>query len=158
MRWTTIGVLLVAALGAIPAAAQDMFPNVEYIAGRAGMEDKKKGTLLVGDTELRLADKKGETILAVPLATITEVSNSTERKDAGFAKKAAFGIFAGSKKEDFVVIASQTATDAEALIFKIHEKNVAPGLVAKLKFRLGKLRVGADSTGGPKPSNPPPSR
>ncbi len=139
MRWTTIAAA--AALSIVPAAAaaQEMFPNVEYIAGRAGLEDKKKGTLLIGEAELKLVDKKGSSILVIPLATVTEVSNSTERKDAGLIKKAAFGIFAGSKKEDFVVVSTQTATDAEGIVFKVYEKNMAPGLVAKLKFRLGRL-------------------
>ncbi len=134
--------LLILVLGiSAPASAQDMFPNVEYIGGKAGMEDQKKGTLLIGESDIKLVDKKGKALLSIPVQTITEVSNSTERKDAGLVKKAAFGIFAGSKREDFIVISTQTETDAEGLVFKVHEKNTAPGIVAKLRFRLSKVQA-----------------
>jgi len=154
MRWSTMAATVAFLVGPATAAAQDLFPNVEYISGRAGMEDKKKGTLLIGDSEVKLMDKKGGTILTIPLSAITEATNSTERGDAGLVKKAAFGIFAGSKKEDYLVISTETATEAEGIVFRVHEKNVAPGLVAKLRFRLGKLKATEDTVGHPRAPGP----
>lgn len=122
--------------------AQDMFPNVEYLAGKAGWKDKKKGTLLVSDTEVRFVSGKGELYFAVPMASIREVSNSLDRQDASVGKKLAFGMFAKSKKEETVVITAATEGDAEAIVFKVNEKNVAPGIVAKIKLRAEKAAKG----------------
>ncbi len=137
--------------------AQDMFANVEYLAGKTGWKDKRKGTLLISDAEVRFVSEKGELLFAVPMASIRDVSNSLDRQDPGLGKKLAFGMFAKSSKQEVVVISTATTNDAEAIVFKINEKNTAPAIVAKIKFRMEKAaKPGGPETPRVRETLPPP--
>jgi hypothetical protein len=105
-------VVLVLALFPLSLSAQDVFPEVEYFSGHAGMDRHQKGILLLSDSVLRLNDANtGAIYLEIPLAGITEVGNQTDVRDASVGKKIMFGFLAGSRKQDFVQITYETVAD-----------------------------------------------
>jgi hypothetical protein len=128
-----------------PAAAlhaQEMFPDVEYVAGKDGFADKAKGTLVLGPEELRFVNKDGNLIFAIPVASITEVTQDVQVRDASVGKKLLFGGLAGSRKQEFVQITSESATTAEGIVFKV-KQGTSINVVAKIKFAVKRAGNGA---------------
>ncbi len=128
--------------------AQEMFPDVEYVAGKDGFSDKAKGTLILGSDELRFVNKDGNLIFAVPVASITEVTQDVQVRDASVGKKLLFGGLAGSRKQEFVQITSESATTAEGIVFKV-KQGTSVNVVAKIKFavkRAGNTPRSAEAT------------
>jgi hypothetical protein len=76
----------------------------------------------------------------IPLRSITDVSSSTQVRGPSTGSKIAFGLLAGDRKEEFVGLVYETATSAEAPIFKT-QKAQASALEAKIRFRLKKLGI-----------------
>ena len=138
--------LLATALIASTAWAEDLFPDIQYVSGRAGFGEKiKGGSLTLTADELRFADKQGKVIFTVPLTEITEVSNSIEQNPGSTGAKLMLGVFA-SKKEEFVYVNTETSSAAEALVFKVKNKT-SPAIVAKIKFQLKSAKAsGAAAT------------
>jgi hypothetical protein len=128
------------------AAAQEMYSDVEYISGHADMTDKQKGTLLIGESELKFTRKDGTLLFSVPLSGVTEVSNQVEVRDASVGKKLLFGGLAGSRKQDFVQVSYETEQLAEGLVFKV-KQGTSTGIVAKLKFAVKKKKGTPPSSG-----------
>lgn len=133
----------VVALGAAlvcvpPLFAGDTYPGTEYISGKAGFAQKIKGTLTIEPEEVRFADKNGTTVFNIPMAAIKKASNSTEKDEGSFGRKAALGIFA-SKTEEFLQVDTETAEGAEAVVFKT-KKKTSPGMSAKINFHVEKRR------------------
>lgn len=134
-RFFALSLLLVA-----PAArleAQEMFPDVEYVAGKDGFADKEKGTLVLGTEELRFVKKDGNLIFAIPVATITEVTQDVQIRDASVGKKLLFGGLAGSRKQEFIQITAETDKSAEGVVFKV-KQGTSVNVVAKIKFAMKK--------------------
>ncbi len=128
--------------------AQEMFPDVEYVAGKDGFADKAKGTLILGTDELRFVNKDGNLIFAVPVASITEVTQDVQVRDASVGKKLLFGGLAGSRKQEFVQITAESATTAEGIVFKV-KQGTSINVVAKIKFavkRAGSAPKSAEAT------------
>lgn len=136
--FASVLLLAMAALGH-EASAQEMVPDVEYISGHEGMTDKVKGTLLIGDSELKFTKKDGTPIFTVALSSITEVGNQTDIRDASVGKKLLFGGLAGSRKQDFVQVTYETEKLAEGLVFKV-KQGTSTGIVAKVKFAVKKAK------------------
>jgi hypothetical protein len=134
-----LSLLAVASLGIGTAAAQEMYPDVEYVSGHENMTDKQKGTLLIGSSEMKFTKKDGTVIFAVPLSGVTEVSSQTEIRDGSVGKKLLFGGLAGSRKQDFVQVSYETEKMAEGLVFKV-KQGTSTGIVAKLKFAVKKAK------------------
>jgi secreted protein with Ig-like and vWFA domain len=138
-------------LSLAPAAAlqaQEMFPDVEYVAGKDGFADKAKGTLILGGEELRFVNKDGNLIFAVPVATITEVTQDVQVRDASVGKKLLFGGLAGSRKQEFVQITSESATTAEGIVFKV-KQGTSVNVVAKIKFAIKRAGTGSKPAAAP---------
>jgi hypothetical protein len=130
--------LVVLALVPVRAAqAQDMFPDVEYVAGKDNFPEKKKGTLMIGADELRFVDKNGELIFAIPLSTVTEVTQDVQIRDASVGKKLLFGGLAGSRKQEFIQITSETENSAEGVVFKV-KQGTSVNVMAKVRFAVKK--------------------
>ncbi len=127
---------------AASAQAQEMFPDVEYVAGKDGFAEKAKGTLVLGPEELRFVNKDGNLIFSIPVASITEVTQDVQVRDASVGKKLLFGGLAGSRKQEFVQITSESATTAEGVVFKV-KQGTSVNVVAKIKFAV--KRAGAGS-------------
>jgi hypothetical protein len=123
-------------------AAQEMFPDVEYVAGKDGVADKAKGTLILGAEEIRFVNKDGNLIFAIPVASITEVTQDVQVRDASVGKKLLFGGLAGSRKQEFVQITSESATTAEGIVFKV-KQGTSVNVVAKIKFAVKRAGNGA---------------
>ncbi len=139
LRAALLSLIAALSVGVEAISAQEMYPDVEYISGREGMPDKQKGTLLVGDNEVKFTKKDGTTLFTIPLAGITEVNNQTEIRDASVGKKLLFGGLAGSRKQDFVNITYETAELAEGIVFKV-KQGTSTGVVAKIKFAVKKAK------------------
>jgi len=150
---TTIAVAM--AFGST-VAAQDIFKDVEYISGHAGMNDKKKGMLTVGDSVVQFLDQDGTLVFKIPLEEITEVNNQTDVRDASVGKKLLFGGFAGSRKQEFVQISYETKDMAEGLVFKV-KQGTSPGIVAKVRFAVKRKKGQVPASESTK-SNPPPPK
>jgi hypothetical protein len=120
-------------------AAQDVFPQVEYISGHSGAVDKAKGSLVIGDSELKFTNKDGALLFSIPLSDVTEVSNQTDIRDPSLGKKILFGLFAGSRKQEFVQVTYETEEVAEGIVFKV-KQGISPGIVAKLRFAVKKTQ------------------
>ena len=144
------------ALAASPAYAQDTFPDIEYISGHAGMQDKVKGVLVLDATELRFQGKDGQVLITIPLSGITEVGNQTDIRDASVGKKLLFGGLAGSRKQDFVQVTYETSQTAEGLVFKV-KQGTSTGIVAKIKFAVKKATGTPPATDTTKSHPAPPS-
>src|SRR5262245_25926227 len=94
-----IGLAAVACLAALPAIAQDLFPNTQYISGQAGFDKKIKGTLVVTDTEIKFTSEKGQPVFSLPLATVTDAKATREHEGGSFGRKMALGVFASKNVE-----------------------------------------------------------
>ena len=121
------------------ASAQDMYPEVEYISGHENMTNKQKGTLLIGDSELKFTKKDGTILFSVPFSGVTEVSNQSDIRDASVGKKLLWGGLAGSRKQEFLQVAFETDKMAEGLVFKV-KQGTSAGMVAKIKFAVKKAK------------------
>jgi hypothetical protein len=119
---------------AAPALAQETFSDMEYISGHAGLSDKVKGRLEVGDSAIRFLDKHDREVFSIPIATITEVTNSVEENVGSTGRKLLLGAFA-SRSEEFLYITTESDAGAEGLVFKCKRKT-SPGIVAKIKFQV----------------------
>jgi hypothetical protein len=131
--------LLLLLFSVMPAfAADEVFPDVRYVSGRSGFDEKVKGTLTLTESELRFADQDGKPLFTIPLAEITEVSNSVEQNPGSTGAKLLLGVFA-SKKEEFLYVSTETASAAEALVFKCRNKT-SPAMLAKIRFQMKKAK------------------
>ncbi len=141
-------ILILAALTvAIPAvvAAQDSFRDVEYVSGRAGMDRKMKGTLVIDDSMITLRDKSnGASLITIPISIVSEASASEGVNSGSMGRKLLLGVFA-AHEEEFVTISTVTATDAEAIVLKV-KRNESLGIVAKVHFRVRKRAVPDSAT------------
>jgi hypothetical protein len=70
-----------------PAAAQDVFPEVEYMAGHTGAVNKAKGSLVIGESELKFTTKNGALLFSIPLSGITEVTSQTDIQIRALARR-----------------------------------------------------------------------
>ena len=117
--------------------AQDLFPDVEYVAGKDNFPEKQKGTLMIGADELRFVDKNGKLIFAIPLTSVTEVTQDVQIRDASVGKKLLFGGLAGSRKQEFIQITSETENSAEGVVFKV-KQGTSVNVMAKVRFAVKK--------------------
>lgn len=123
---------------AAPAFCGDSFPGTEYVSGKGGLQSKVKGTLVIEENEVRFLAGNGAAVFSIPMATVMKATDSREKDEGSFGRKAALGIFA-SKTEEFLQLDTQSETGAEAVVFKC-KKKTAPGMAAKINFYAGKLR------------------
>jgi hypothetical protein len=122
-----------AMIAALPLLAADTFPDVEYLSGKAGLEKKVKGSLVIDEKEIRFTDKKQQTVFAIPIAHVVSASQSREREEGSFGRKMALGIFA-SKTEEFLRVETKSPEGAEVVVFKT-KKERSPGMAAKINFQ-----------------------
>jgi len=140
--------------------AQDIVPDVEYFTGKEGFAEKKKGILVLSADGVKFAEKNGDKIFDIPMAAITQVERSTDIRDPSVGKKLLFGSLAGSRKQEFVTISTETESTAEAITFKL-KQNTGAAAVAKINFYRKKAgaAVADDSTSSTTTkSNPQPPR
>lgn len=133
----------------LPAArlyAQDIVSDVEYFTGKEGYAEKKKGILVLSVEGIKFADKDGGQIFDIPMATITQVERQTDIRDPSVGKKLLFGSLAGSRKQEFITISTETDKTAEAIVFKL-KQNTGAAAVAKINFyrRKSGAKVETDS-------------
>jgi len=144
-----LGLILLAGLGVArpkPLWAQDVFDDVEYVAGKDGFADKAKGTLVISAENIVFKDKDGKVNFNIPAASITEVTNDVQIRDASVGKKLLFGNLAGSRKQEFIQLTAETAETAEGVVFKV-KQGTSVNVMAKIKFAVKKAKGGAADTG-----------
>jgi hypothetical protein len=127
-----VGVLLLTTASAVHA--QTVYPDVEYIQGREGMQDKVKGQLAIGDSTIVFSAKDGREMISLPVEQITEVTNSFQTDPGSFGRKLALGIFA-SRKSEYLYVNTETRDRVEVLVFKT-KKNMSPEMMAKIRHNL----------------------
>lgn len=134
-------VLLVLAgpLLAAPLLAQDTYKDIEYVTGREGHPDKKKGHLIVTADSVTFATTRDEPIFSIPTRSIKDATNQIDVRGASVGKKMLFGVFAGDRKQDFVTINVETDSTAEAIVFKT-KQHTSAGIAAKINFQVKKVR------------------
>ena len=142
-----------------PGTAQDLVPDVEYFTGKDSLPDKTKGVLMLSAEGVKFTTKDGALIFNIPMASITQVEKSTDIRDASVGKKLLFGNLAGSRKQEFITISTETSSSAEAIVFKL-KQNTAAGAVAKINFYRKKAGASTpeDSAASTTKSNPQPPR
>lgn len=155
-------IALLGATATLPSAqlhAQDIISEVEYFTGKDGYAEKKKGVLILSVDGVKFADKDGGQIFEIPMATITQVERQTDIRDPSVGKKLLFGSLAGSRKQEFVTISTETDKTAEAIIFKL-KQNTGAAAVAKINFYRKKAGATVDDSSGSTTtrSNPQPPR
>jgi len=132
-RW----IVLVTATMSLPSVAawgQEVFPNVQYISGSTALPLKLKGSLVLTASELRFNDKKGESLMLIPLSTIRGVTNSVQGPYAWAA-------------DEFLYVDTETTEVAELLVFKCRKKS-SQGMMGKIQFQM-KQAEGAHMTSAP---------
>jgi hypothetical protein len=132
-----------------PPAAR--FENVEYISGKTGFETKQKGELLVYADSLTLLKKDGTFVFSIPVATITTVSRERDVRGASAGKKVLFGMFAGSRKQEFVQLTAENATEVEEIVFKVKwgtADDVASKIAAVAREKRGAANVATPAAAG----------
>ena len=117
------------------AYAEDRFPDVVYTSGKAGFDQKIKGSLVVDEKAVKFVSKNGA-VFELPIATVISASQSREKDEGSFGRKMALGVFAG-KTEEFLQVETKTAESAEVVIFKTKKKQ-SPGMAAKINFYVEK--------------------
>lgn len=147
MRITSAVVLFVGWAATSPALlrAQDSFQDVEYVAGKGGFDDKAKGVLTVSNASIEFKDKDGKVRFSIPTRTITDVTNDVQIRDASVGKKLLFGSLAGSRKQEFIQLTTETSDAAEGIVFKV-KQGTSVNVMAKIKFAM--KHSGAPSNGG----------
>ena len=125
----------------------NVFPDIEYISGHDGFPDKKKGQLVVSAKGVQLADEEGHEVFTLPAAIIRNAEFERDIRDASVGKKLLFGVFAGSRKQEFITINTETESNAEGVVIKT-KQNVASGIVAKINFWARKAHEGAPLPAG----------
>lgn len=138
MRLLVGCLVLSCVLLASAAWADETFPDVQYVSGKAGFDKKVKGTLTLTATELRFTDKDSKPVFEIPLTSVKEVTNSVEQNPGSTGAKIMLGVFA-SKKEEFLYVRTETDQAAEALVFKVKNKT-SPAIVAKVEFQVKKAK------------------
>ena len=132
---------IVALLSPAAVRAQDTFPGIQYISGRAGVAEKIKGSLVLTASQLRFNNEKGDSVFVIPLSIVKEVTNSVEQNPGSTGAKIMLGVFA-SKKEEFLYVNTETSKAAEALVFKCKNKT-SPAMLAKIRFQVKKATEAA---------------
>ncbi len=158
-RWFGFVTLLLLAPTA-KAYAQDIITDVEYFGGKEKFDDKQKGILVLSAEGIKFAEKNGDKVFEIPMKAITQVERSTDIRDASVGKKLLFGSLAGSRKQEFLTISTETESTAEAVVFKL-KQNTGAAAVAKINFYRKKagMQVTDDSAAGSATkSNPQPPR
>ena len=150
MRIASLFVGLVCVLLPLSAVAEEVFRDVQYVSGHAGMEKKVKGMLTLAGQELRFEAKDGKGSITIPLAEIVSVTNSVEQNPGSTGAKLMLGVFA-SKKEEFLYVNIENQNGAEALIFKTKDKT-SPAMVAKITFQMKKAAAGETAGEGAAPN------
>lgn len=141
-----------------PIVAQDIIRDVDYVSGRDGLSEKTKGILIVSEQGVRFTDHDGKLVLDLPIASVVGASEASDIRDASFGKKMLFGGFAGTRKQEFLTVQTETSANAEALIFKL-KQHTAAGAVAKINFYKKKSASAAPTDSSSKQavrSNPVP--
>ncbi len=152
-RWLvgTLSVLLVSV--ALPVCSQSaetfVFPDTEYISGKSGYAQKIKGRLIIQESGIAFQSKEGNPVFEIPIATVKSVSGGVETDPGSFGRKMALGIFA-SKREEFLLVKTETADAAEAITFKC-KKKTSDTMAAKIEFQRKKAQPPAAAD----PATPP---
>jgi hypothetical protein len=136
MKALTVCACAVVMWSVVPAWADDVFPEVQYISGSAALVGKTKGTLVLTPTGLRFNGSKGDSLLEIPLGIIKTVKSSVEEDPGSTGRKIMLGVFAG-KKEEFVYLNTETSSAAEVIVFKV-KKKTSEGTAAKIEFQMKK--------------------
>lgn len=157
-RWFGVMTLLLLAPAA-RAYAQDIVTDVEYFGGKEKFDDKQKGILVLSAEGIKFAEKNGDKVFEIPMTTMTQVERSTDIRDASVGKKLLFGSLAGSRKQEFLTISTETESTAEAIVFKL-KQNTGAAALAKINFYRKKagMTVADDSSSAATRSNPQPPR
>jgi hypothetical protein len=155
-------VLALSSIAGLPSllVGQEIIPDVEYFSGKTGLEEKRKGVLVVGREALTFQEKNGTPIFAIPLRTITQAERATDIRDASVGKKLLFGSLAGSRKQEFITIPTETDSSAEAVVFKL-KQNTGAGALAKINYQRKKAGAVVETDSSPPAvteSNPQPPR
>ncbi len=138
-KHSLIAFAIVCALSVATIFAAETFNGLEYITGHAGVKQQHGSLIVVGDVlrftnEGAIYAKEKKTIFEIPLTTIVSAVASTE---------ATHGVSAFSwnavKSQDYVTIKTETAEGAEALVFKVGNKQAA-GVAAKIEFAAKKAK------------------
>jgi hypothetical protein len=125
-------------LWALPLSAGEVFPDIEYITGKAGLNDKVKGSLVLDEKEIRFNDKNQRSVFAIPIEQVVKATQSREREEGSFGRKMALGIFA-SKNAEYLRVETRAPEGAEVLIFKT-KKEKSPGMVAKINLQRDNVK------------------
>jgi probable HAF family extracellular repeat protein len=75
------------------------------------------------------------------MGTIKRASNERDIRDPSLGKRLMFGVFAGSRKQDFVSVTVENDATAEDLVFRTKE-NVGADIVAKINLLCAKETPG----------------
>ncbi len=133
----------------------EAFPMVAYQGGDSTQAKKLAPMMLVlDDTSLSLhecnydyckerkdkAPFRKEAKFSIPLTSITGLNGSSRVRGADTAGKVFLGGLASDRAEDFISIVYETASSAEAPVFKT-EKAIAGAIDAKLRYRLKRIGV-----------------
>jgi hypothetical protein len=109
-----------------------VYPDTEYVSGKAGFDRKIKGQLVIDENTIVFNGADGNVIFAIPMETVISASSEVETDPGSFGRKFALGVFA-SKREEFLTVRAHTPAGAEAVVFK-GKKKTTPGMVAKINF------------------------
>jgi hypothetical protein len=118
------------------ASAADTF-KVEYVSGKEGFADKIKGQLVVSEQSLTLMDGK-KVVFTIPMTAVTKASDEVQNNSGGYGRKLMFGNFA-NRSEGFLYVTTETESAAEAITFKVDQKEHA-AILAKVEFAVKKAK------------------
>ena len=138
-----------------PTQAKPNAFQARYIAGHAGMRNRKSGVLYIEASVLVFTTDKGDSLFAIPLGQIKSAGDQADIRGATIGDKFLLGGLATDHKDDFVRVEWESDRDAEVVIWKV-EPNTAAGISAKIRFAVKKL-TGSDpgAKSGPTRQGPP---
>jgi hypothetical protein len=139
MRRALLAAIAIMCCAARAAHAQDMFQDTEYISGKSGFDEKVKGTLFVAPQAMRFMTKEGTVLFSIPIEHITEASQDVQIRDASVGKKLLWGGLAGSRKQEFVQVTTESEETAEGVVFKV-KQGTSVNVIAKIRYAMKKAK------------------
>src|SRR5437764_10672526 len=92
-----LGVVLVGSLAYAQEGDRAVYPEVEYVSGKAGLTAKMKGQLVIEPAQVSFKDVSGKSLIDIPIKEVASVSNNAETDPGSFGRKMALGAFASKR-------------------------------------------------------------
>jgi len=116
-------IALVLLVSAATVRGGESFPETQYVSGKAGLARKIEGTLIIGQREIRFADKQGRPVFRIRMEDVLRASPTTESREYPLS----------AKTREYVRVEAKSGETTETIVFRTARHRSA-ALAAKIEF------------------------